>query len=161
MANQTTLDDSDRMSTAEVNGSPPKRVAVNVSELASDVLRLMELQAAMLKVDLLENYRKLLRGILLIIAGLTLALGSIPVLLGALAALLHESLNLGVAASTAIAAACGLLLAIGAAYIGWTTARRSQPLTRSIREFQKNMAWLKQVITGGAARSAEHSQGHD
>jgi len=147
MANQTAIDDLARSGPSEGNGSTPKRVAVNFSELAGDVMHLVELQASMLKVDLLGSYRQLLRGIILIAAAAAVALGSVPLLLGAGAAALHTLFDLGWAASAAIAAACGLSIAAIAGYAGWATARRSQPLTRSIREFQRNMAWLKQIIT--------------
>jgi len=155
MANQTSINDQlVEPSPGGMNGSPPKRVAANFSELASDVARLVELQAAMLKADLVASYRKLTRGIILIAAGVAVALGSIPVLLMAVAAVLNTAFDLGWAASAAIAGGCGLLIAIVAAYVGLSAARQTQPLTRSIREFKSNMVWLKDVLTRDQARSA-------
>jgi len=155
MANQTTINDQLLESTPEeMNGSPPKRVAANFSELAGDVARLVELQAAMLKADVLASYRKLTRGLILIAAGAAVAIGSIPVLLVAVAAVLNAAFDLGWAGSAAIAGATGLLIATIAAYVGVSAARSSQPLTRSMREFKRNMVWLKDVLTRDQARSA-------
>jgi len=155
MADQTTMNEQMvESSPAEMNGSAPKRVAANFSELAGDVARLVELQAAMLKEDFRLSYRKLVRGIVLLAVGVAVALGTIPVLLASLAALLNMLFDIGWAASGAIAGAIGLIIAGIATYVGLSAARDSKPLTRSLREFKGNMVWLKEVLTRDRVRSA-------
>jgi len=150
------MDHQATVMTTVTNGhesAPAKGMTRNVSELASDVASLAELQTRLLVVDAKESVRRLIPPVVLGALGLALLLGSIPVLLMGVAQLLVYA-GLGPAASLFIAFAIGALIAGLSLLAAWLLLRDSfSTFERSREEFQKNLAWIKDALKQGDRNS--------
>jgi len=133
------------------NGSssaPPVTTVRSLAQLFHRFVDLLELQVALFKVDAQEGIRSLLLPAGLLVASVSLVFGSVIVLLMTLAAALWEGVGLSGAVSLLIAGVAGLLLAAGAAWLGWHLAKRGLAVVqRSSAELHKNVLWLKDTLT--------------
>ena len=129
---------------------PPNRVMRrSLRHLGSDVVTLMELQAALLRVDLRDWVRACIGALVALFVGAVLALASLPLLLLSSAYALTEFTQLSMATSLLISAGAGLVLAIIGAAVGIYLLKRDiHILSRSSGELRRNVRWLKEVLTG-------------
>lgn len=130
---------------ATVNrGSPPRRVRRNLSELAHDVVTLVELQVQLLAVDLRDARKSAGLAIGQLAAAICLGLGAVPLLLFAVAHVLIEYAQCPAAAAYA---AVGVVAAVVAGLLLWTGSRQSAralgTIQRSRAEFEETLRWLK------------------
>jgi len=120
----------------------------SVSQLGSDVLTLMELQAELLQVDVKEWVSGVVKSMIAMVAALVLLLASTPILLVALGYALNDATDLPIAACMFIAAGTGILLAAICAGLGvWLLKRDIGVLHRFSTELRHNIRWLRQVLT--------------
>jgi hypothetical protein len=129
--------------------APPERILRrSVSQLGSDVITLMELQAELLQVDLKEWVSGVVKSTIALVAALVLLLASTPILLMALGYALSEWTDLSLAVCMLMAAGVGILLAAICAGLGvWLLKRDKGVLHRFSTELRRNIRWLKQVLT--------------
>jgi len=126
----------------------PMTVARNARALAGDVLELVELQTDLLKVDAKDWTKRLILPIVLICAAVVVGIGCVPILLASLGLALVEWLKISYALAALIAGAIGVLLTIACGLIGWLRLRGSFGVFgRSREELQRNVRWLKRVLT--------------
>ena len=137
--------------TGTANGhqpSPRRVMTKNVRELAHDAVTLGELQVELLKLDASDWSQRLVPPLLALAATLGVALGTLPVLLQVLAYALIEGAGWSAWLSFLVAGIAGLVLAALLGTIGWTRLRASfDVFQRSRDEMQKNVTWLKQVLS--------------
>jgi sensor c-di-GMP phosphodiesterase-like protein len=127
----------------------------NVSQLGSDVVTLVELQAELLQVDLREWAQGFAKSVVAMAAALVLLLSSMPVALISLGYFISQMSDLSLAASMLIAAGVGILLGAILAGVGvWMLKREQSMLHRFRRELKHNVAWLKQVLSNPASATA-------
>jgi hypothetical protein len=134
-------------------GSPPRRVRRNLSELAHDVVTLVELQVQLLAVDLRDARKTAGLAIAQLAAAVCLGLGAVPLLLFAVSHVLIESARWPPAVAYAVV---GIAAAGVAGLLLWTGSRQSAralgTIQRSRAEFEETLRWLK-----GSLRPADSS----
>jgi hypothetical protein len=139
---------------------PERVLRDSVSQLGSDVLTLMELQAELLQVDLKEWTSGIVKAMIALVTGVVVLLASLPVLLFALGYLLDATTTLPLWACMLIAAGCGILIAGICAGLGlWLMKREKGALSRFRSELRRNVRWLKEVLSNPsrAAKTREYS----
>ena len=139
---------------------PERVLRHSVSQLGSDVLTLVELQAELLQVDLKEWTSGIVKAMIALVVGLVVLLASLPVLLIALGYVLDATTTLPLWACMLIAAGCGILMAGICAGIGvWLMKRDKGALSRFKSELSRNVRWIKEVLShpSRAAATREYS----
>jgi hypothetical protein len=127
---------------------PERVLRHSVSQLGSDVLTLMELQAELLQVDLKEWTSGMVKALMAMVAGVVVLLASLPVLLIGLGYVLEATTTLPLWACMLIAAGCGIVLAGICAGLGFWLMKRDQgALNRFKTELGRNVRWLKEVLS--------------
>jgi hypothetical protein len=127
--------------------SPTRVVAQNMSELAHDVVTLIELQTQLVKEELSGWTRSMVTPLVLLVIGVVLGLSCLPIALLCLAHVLVEFAGLSQATSLLITVLIGYLVAVAVAALGVYRLRRSlHPLQRSREEFTRNISWIKRVL---------------
>jgi len=128
--------------------APERVLRRGVSQLGSDVITLMELQAELLQVDVKEWIGGVVKSMIAMVAALVLLLASTPILLMSLGYALNDATDLPMAVCMLIAAGTGILLAAICAGLGvWLLKRDKGVLHRFSTELRHNIRWLKQVLT--------------
>jgi hypothetical protein len=128
--------------------APARVMRRNISQLGSDVITLVELQAELLQVDLRDWAKGFVKAVIALTTALVLVLASLPVLLISLGYFINELSDLPLSASMLIAAGVGVLLAVLGATIGlWLMKRDHGMLSRFNTELKRNITWLKQVLS--------------
>ena len=126
---------------------PPRSVSHSLSQLGSDVMTLLELQAELLQLDLREWFRSWFGAILLLVVTVTVALASLPVLMFSLAYALNETADLSMPLALLISGGAGLLVAVACALVAfWLMKREGSIMSRSAAELRRNVRWLKAVL---------------
>ena len=126
---------------------PPPSVSHGLSQLGSDVMTLMELQAELLKVDLREWFRSCVGALLLLAVALTVSLASLPVLMFSLAYTLNDVADISMPLALLIAGGAGLLIAVISTLVALRLMKRDASiLSRSAAELRRNVRWLKAVL---------------
>jgi hypothetical protein len=130
------------------NHSPGGEIRHGVSQLARDVITLMELQTELLQVDLRTWLRRsVMPAIVCGAVAVVAALASFPLLLLSLAYYLAEVAGLTLASAMLAAAGVGVGIAGIAAVIAVIAAKRGRgAFSRCRTEFARNVRWLKQVL---------------
>jgi len=144
------------------NGSAawlPRTVAKNAREIGHDVVSLVQLQLQLFENDCRESARNAVLPGSLILASAALAAGCVPIALAGAAELLIQSGGLSPPAAFAITALAGVILAGGCGFMGWLRLRRAlRPFQHSCEEFNRNVAWIKDMLrrphAAGAAADA-------
>lgn len=138
------------------NGPAPNRVMrQSIRQLSSDVITLAELQTELLKVDLKDWSKSIIRAIIAGAAALVILLASLPVLLISLGYFLEQWTELSRGASMLIAAGAGLLVAAICGGIAlWSLKRDQSVLQRFSEELRKNVRWLKEVLSNPSSADA-------
>jgi uncharacterized membrane protein YqjE len=133
-------------------GVAPSRVlGRSVSHLGSDIITLVELQTALLQVDLRDWSRGMVKAAIALVAALAFLLASTPVLVLSLGYYLNSATELSLAASMLVAAGIGLVAAGAFAAVGvWMLKRDQTRFQRFKGELKQNISWLKQVLTNPA-----------
>jgi uncharacterized membrane protein YqjE len=130
-------------------GPPPNQVMRrSIRQLGSDFITLAELQAELLKVDLRDWSKGIVRALAAGAIALVLLLASLPVLLMSVGYFLSESTRLSTGAGMLIAAGGAILVAaICGALAVWSLKREQGILQRFSEELGKNIRWLKEVLS--------------
>ena len=135
--------------------APVKAMTRNVSQLSSDVITLVELQAELLQVDLREWAQGFAKSVVAMVAALVMLLASMPVLLISLGYFIDQQSELSLGTSMLIAAGIGILIAGILAGVGvWLLKREHNLLHRFRRELKHNITWLKQVLSNPVETTA-------
>jgi hypothetical protein len=135
--------------------APVNQMTRNVSQLSSDVITLVELQAELLQVDLREWAQGFAKSVVAMVAGLVVLLASMPVLLLSIGYFIAQESDLSLGVSMLIAAGIGILVAGILAGVGvWLLKREQGMLHRFRRELKHNIAWLKQVLSNPTETTA-------
>jgi uncharacterized membrane protein YqjE len=139
---------------------PGRHMRQSVSQLGSNVVSLVELQAELLQMDLREWTGGIVRSVIALTIAAVLLLASMPILLFSLGYFLNSTTDLPMAACMLIAAGVGVLAAAICAGVGWWLFKRDQGLLHRFRsELRRNVRWLKQVLTAQPSPFTEASQG--
>lgn len=154
MHNQTTLTSTERPLRESSPPLPPgtyppvenSGMSRNVASFGSDLVQLMDLQAALFKADAREAAKKTVPPTALFTLGLMILLGLFPILMAGLASLLAEN---GWAWSSALLTVAGgsfvLVALLGVA--GWLLLRSGRgAFTRSLYEWDRNKKWVKESL---------------
>ncbi len=129
------------------NKRPSPTVGRSIGQLATDAIRLLELQASLVKVEARTGFNSLLVPLFMLVAAFVVGLGSAPVAIMVLAELLVEWAALSRTLAYAIAAAASLGTAIGVGFLGWIRLRSRQSMFQgSASELKKNLTWIRQVF---------------
>ena len=138
---------------------PPGRVMRrNLSQLGSDVITLVELQAELLQVDMRTWGRSFVKSLIALVAALTVLLASLPVLLISLGYLIDQWTDLSLGVSMLIAGVIGIVLAGALAFAGIRLMKRQDGvLSRFSAELKQNMRWLKQVLSNPTEGDGLHA----
>jgi hypothetical protein len=135
----------------ESSSTPARSMSQSVSQLGSDVMSLLELQAELLQLDIRQCLRAWTGAILLLAVTGIVALASLPVLMLSMAYAIHDMAELSLPLSLLIAAATGLVVAAICAFVSlWLLKRDTTIMSRSAAEFRRNVRWLKAVLQGPA-----------
>jgi hypothetical protein len=127
--------------------SPPRETVRNVGLLYHRLISLMELQAALLKVDAKESLASGGQALLLFLGGALFGLSGVLVLLIAVAQGFREWAGWNWTWSYFAAALLGLTIAASGFLTAWSIVRKSLAVfQRSRDEFQKNLTWLKETL---------------
>jgi hypothetical protein len=138
------MDGQTEMSINGKAGAKRVNVVADFSELAHDVIELSELQAKLLALDVKATTRRMRAAIAFAIVGACILLGSVPVVLMIAAEALVEFAAWSRTASTALAAAIGLLLSAIVLAIAWQRLKTMlTAFDRSREELSRNLLWLK------------------
>jgi Putative Actinobacterial Holin-X, holin superfamily III len=130
------------------DAGPGRVMRRNISQLGSDVITLVELQAELLQVDVRDWAKGFVKSVVALTAALVILLSSLPVLLISLGYFIREMSDLSLAASMLIAGGVGILLAAILGGVGvWMLKRDHGILHNFTTELKKNITWLKQVIS--------------
>ena len=141
MTEKSTEKVGDRRGASEPDAKPVSRM---VSEFASSVKALADLQIQLLKVDLRECVQRIRMPTLVLITGLMLGAACLPVLLAAGALLLVEYFDFSYAAAFGIAVAVGLGLSLLLSAVSWNRLTKGfSALQRSQQEFLRNVNFVK------------------
>ena len=123
----------------------------SISQLGSDVMTLLELQAELVQVDLREWFRSWIGAIALLAITAIVSLASLPVLMFSLAYALNEVADLSMPLALLISAGAGLLVAVICALIALRLMKRDASImSRSAVELRRNVRWLKAVLQSPA-----------
>lgn len=147
MASQATLERT-------ANGRQPNELKTarrsmtrNLGHVAHDLMTLGELQLELLKSDVRESMHRIVPASVMMIAGAVLAVGTVPVILISLGHAIALWSGLTLAASFAISAVLGLIVAAVVAYAGYRSISRAlTTFERSKRELIRNVQWLKETL---------------
>ena len=150
MVDQTTVNGRNGSGAGDaVNPQPGPTVGdvgSHATELAHDVITLVELQFKLLYVDVRDVVTRATGGVVLLAAMVALLLGCVPVMLAAVSELLVATLQWGRPLAYGLVAGT---TAIGAVVVGVITVRRVRlacaVLTRSHAELLKNLEFLKSL----------------
>lgn len=127
--------------------APQTALRRNMTDVAYDITTLAELQAKLLKADLLEIRDRVIWPMILGVVAAVILLASLPVAMAALAMVFHEEAEFTLASSLGLAALIGLLLAGGIGAGAWFTIRSAfEPIDRSQTELARNVQWIKHVL---------------
>jgi hypothetical protein len=126
---------------------PAKVIRRNLSDLAHDVITLLELQASLFKLDMKDTAVRSIVPVAVLAGGLFVLIACLTVALAAMGYLLVEQGGLSFAASFGLAALGGALLGGILLAVGWLRLRHGfQTVSRSREEFARNLSWFKQVL---------------
>lgn len=132
------------------NGStvaPTVALRRNMADVAYDVATLAELQAKLLRADVMEIKDRLLLPVILGVVAAVVLLASLPVAMAALAMVFYEVAELTMASSLGLAALIGLVVAAGVGVGAWLMLRNAfDPISRSQTELARNVQWIKHVL---------------
>ncbi len=150
MVDQTTVNGRNGSGAGAAVEPPPGPtvgdVGSHATELAYDVITLVELQFKLLYVDVRDVVTRATGGVVLLAAMVALLLGCVPVMLAAVSELLVATLQWGRPLAYGLVAG---MTAIGAIVVGLMTVRRVRlacsVLTRSHAELLKNLEFLKSL----------------
>lgn len=144
MASQATL-----RSTGDVDPPGRRSSSPAFSEVAGDLLKLVELQVRLVALDLKESSSKVRRTLSLLLAALSVGLAAGTVLLGAFGMYLAERLHWSPAAGLAAAAGAGVLLTATLLAAGISAAKGAVDVfARSRAEFLDNVVSIKRTLVG-------------
>jgi len=145
------------------NGStpPPNGVAKGMGELMHDIVSLAELQFELFRIDCREGLKRMLIPVALLLFAAIVAAGTVPVALTVIAEFFAQVAGLSRAASFAIAALSGLIVAVAAGVVGWFSLRGVvRVFARSREELARNMTWIKQALEPPAPSESPQPQDH-
>lgn len=130
------------------NGNEDTSVIQNLSEFASDVISLCELQAKLFAVDGQAALQKVFAPLCILFMGIAVLTGCIPVTLAAIALLITDNSVLTLGQSLLIVVATGFVIGAGVVYSAWSSLSRETSLfSRSLRECDANSRWVKGVFS--------------
>ncbi len=131
------------------NGSQSDAGVVgNIAGFANDVATLAELQAKLVAMDLNECKSRAVIPIGIAAGSLAVVVGSIPVVLGGLGFLVADALRLSTGLALLIVGGAALVLGGVAAVVCASFISRSfESFRRSREEFERNLLWVKTVLT--------------
>ncbi|RIK88578.1 MAG: hypothetical protein DCC67_00575 [Planctomycetota bacterium] len=135
---------------------PPNEVMRrNIRHLSADVITLAGLQAELLKVDLRDWSKAIVRAAIAAVAAVVLLLASLPALIIGLGYLLSETTDLGRGASVLIVAGCFIAAAAVCGGLAVWSLKRDRGMLQPFREeLRRNVQWLKDVLSDPAAAEA-------
>jgi hypothetical protein len=143
MAGQETL----RRHNGTAVDKPATTIRRNMTDLAHDVVTLLELQANLFKLDVKDTIRRSIVAVVVLLGGLFVLIACLTVALASAGYLLVEQAGLSYAASFCLSAVGGAILS-GLMFVsGWLGLRRAfGTASRSRQEFERNLAWFKRVL---------------
>lgn len=128
-------------------GRPAKVIRRNLSDLAHDVVTLLELQASLFKLDVKDTAVRAILPAVVLAGGLFMLIACLTVGLVAMGYLLVEQGGLSFAVSFGMAGLTGAILGGVLLAAGWLRLRQGfQTVSRSREEFARNLNWFKQVL---------------
>ena len=126
---------------------PANAIRRNLSDLAHDVVTLLELQANLFKLDLRDTATRSILPAVFLVGGVFLLIACLTVGLAAFSYILVEQAGWSLAASFGLGALVGLLLGGLLLFAGWLRLRKGlDTVSRSREEFARNLSWFKQVL---------------
>lgn len=141
---------------ANDSSAPGRSMGRSVRQLGSDVITLMELQAALFQVDVREWIQSFIRPLIALIAAAIILLATAPVALVSLGYLLAATTELPLWGAMMTAACVGLGLASLSAGIGVLLLKRDRRMLRRFNaELRKNVHWLKETLRSSPATNID------
>jgi uncharacterized membrane protein YqjE len=138
------------------SSAPSRSMGRSVRQLGSDVITLMELQAALFQIDVREWIQSFIRPLIALVAAAIILLATAPVALASLGYLLAATTELPLWGAMMTAAGVGMGLAALSAGIGvWLLKRDRRILHRFSAELRKNVQWLKETLRSSPATNAD------
>jgi hypothetical protein len=125
-------------------------MAGNVGNLGNDLVTLGELQVELFRLDLQEATRRSIAPLVVAVLGIAFVIGCCPLALFGLSWFLAANTSLSQAAAALIVAGGGLVLAAILFALAYFWLRSSVAvLGRSREEFNRNLRWVKSLLTQG------------
>ena len=135
----------DRNRSSEPDSKPVTR---KVSEFASSIKDLADLQIQLLKVDIKECVQRIRMPAIMLVSGLMLGAACFPVLLATVAFVLVENFELSYAAAFGIAVGVGMGLSLILCLVSLSRLNQGlSVLQRSQQEFVRNLHFVKGEVT--------------
>jgi uncharacterized membrane protein YqjE len=138
------------------SSAPARSMGRSVRQLGSDVITLMELQAALFQVDVREWIQSFIRPLIALVAGAIILLATAPLALASLGYLLAAKTELPLWGAMMAAAGIGLAMAFLSAGTGvWLLKRDRRIFHRFSTELRKNVHWLKETLRSSPSANVE------
>ncbi len=135
------------MSTTTQNKGPVSGVVHSVTDLAGDVLEIVELQVRLAQKDAKEALSLGLVPLIAMGAGMSLMVAALPVLAFALATFIHNQWNIPDWVAQLGVAFVMIALAIVMSFFAFRMLKKSlSTFGRSMSELTKNIAWLNSMV---------------
>jgi len=128
-------------------GGRAKSSSPTFAELAMDLLKLLDLQCQLMKVDIREFWSHAKIAMALVILGPACVMAAVPLGLYAVALYIRQALD--VPLETVLLVLTLLLMAGTASAMYWAWHRlviAAKPLERSHNEFQENLRWMRSLL---------------
>jgi hypothetical protein len=125
-------------------------MAGNVGNLGSDLMTLAELQVELLRLDAQEATKRSIPPLVVAVLGVAFVIGCCPLALLGLSWFIAAHTALSQAAAALIVAGGGLVLAAILFAVAYYWLRSCVAvLGRSREEFNRNLRWVKSLLTNG------------
>jgi uncharacterized membrane protein YqjE len=148
MAGQTTVNGSAAHAAGTASSGRPETVLGGVGAFGANVTNLAHLQVRLLLLDLQEGSTRAKLYFAAIGLAMIIIPGGLVLLLAGIALWVAEATSLTTAQAMVLVPFIAILLAALAAFIGARGVRTSYTtFRRSNEEFQRNLAWLKTVLS--------------
>ncbi len=135
--------------------SPRNSPSPTLAGVATDLLKLADLQCRLMKVDIREFWNQARIALALIIVGPVCVLAAVPLGLYAIAIYISRALDVPLEAVLLVLTA--VLIGGTAAALYWSWRRlvhAAKPLERSNSEFQENLRWMRSLLHDDSAAAS-------
>ncbi len=134
------------MSTVTPGKGPVSGVFHSVTDLAGDVLEILELQVSLARQDAKDALRLGLIPLIALVIGTSMMVAALPVLAFALAKLIQIQLDISEWVAQLGVGAAMIALALLVSFFAFRTLKKTlSTFGRSTSELSKNISWLKSV----------------